>query len=156
MSLLSIQQQHEKILNYIDEKVERIPLIKIKRWAREKDIIDYMAKFGISATSTKRRLQELVSKKKIQTKLWGGRRFYAPPTIPLPVFVATVLTVVLLLLYYPITGHISLQDALFIISPFYMAAALLFLDKRINNSGICIECGKSLSNGDLYCDEHKK
>jgi len=157
MVLLSIEEQNEKILEYIDEKVERIPLIKINRWAREKDIVEYMSKFGVAPTTTKRRLQEMVNKKAIQTKSWGGRRFYAPPTIPLPFLLSFILVSISFIIYYPITKHlINIGDIILIFMPIYMAIALFFLDKKVNNSGICIECGKSLNNGGLYCDKHSK
>ena len=154
--LMDKKKQNEKIMQFIDENVERIPLIKIKRWAREKDIIEYMAKFGMSATTTKRRLQELVDTRNLQTKTWGGRRFYAPPTIPLPFLLAIVFTLLSVAIYYPVLYLGVIGEIILFFIPFYMAISLVFLDKKINNSGICIECGKSLSNGELYCEEHKR
>jgi len=153
--LLDRRKQIEKILQFVDENVERIPLIKIKRWAREKDIIEYMGKFGVSATTTKRRLQELVATRNLQTKTWGGRRFYAPPTIPLPFILAIAFTIFSFIMYYPLMYFGLTGKILLFLTPFYMATACFILDKRINNSGICIECGKSLNNGELYCEEHK-
>ena len=157
MALLDKNKQIKLVLDFIDNNVDRIPLVKINKWARHKDIVDYMAKFGVSATTTKRILDELIEKKKIQTRWWSGRRFYAPPTIPLPFLLAVVIVMASMVIYYPITGHImNVGDIFLILSPFYMAVAWFFLERRVNNSGICIECGKSLNNGELYCEEHAK
>jgi len=157
MGLLDKKEQYKKILDYVDRECERISLLWIRKWVKLKDIVKYMQRHGLSENLIRLRLNELVDKKQLQTKTWGGMRFYAPPVIPLPFIVAALCVPVLAVIFYPVTGYpINLGSIFIILSPIYVSFIWYFVDKKVKGIGVCLVCGRTIQSGDFYCGNCEK
>lgn len=150
---ISVREQKEKIVEFVEKRANRIPLIYIRQWVPAKDIIEYMSQYRMGDRTIRLRLQELVRKRILQEKVIGGRVFYAPPVIPPPLLVAGLVTAFLLFFFTPVTGYVISPKTLpFLLSPFLAGIIITLVEKRIRNAGICLDCGKVVYNGELYCE----
>lgn len=153
MGVLSVKEQKRKILEFVDSNSEKVTLLMVKRWCREKDIIEHMKKYGMSRSLVRLRLQELVKSKDLQTKMWGGTRFYAPLVIPVYFIIGVVFSAIFAMIFSPLTGY-TFNFGAFLLSflPFFMTFVWHAIERKRRNIGICISCGKTTFNGDIYCD----
>jgi len=129
----------------------------VKRWAPQTDIIeDVTSRAGYRHLSdgwVRNKLNCLLDEGKVQTVSYSGRRFYADTTYSFSYPLAAAFAVMGWLSWLFLSSRLPPLYAY----PAFLSPILYVVVDRVmrqrHDTGVCIECGMVIANGDVYCSE---
>lgn len=99
------------------------------------------------------KLSKLLEAGKIQTISYSGRRFYADTTFSFAYPLALVICSIGWLTWFFLSGELP---PVFAYPVFLLPLLYAFIEnwqRKRHDTGVCIQCGQVIPNGDTYCGE---